>query len=175
MSSALPRGRIASIAALLLLVTPVGAAASGDDVIQDCNDDRVLSKTYTQAEYKEALANLPGDVDEYSDCRDIIKRARLRKATGRDSGGDSGATGSPGAKPKLAKHKQKKIERQINSPELATATPLRIGDALIKPGDLRSSSTIPAPLIAVLVLALLGAAGASAIAIRRIVLGRRSR
>jgi hypothetical protein len=176
MSSALAR-RIVTLALLALLALPAGARASGDDVLVDCGDDGALSRKYTQAEYKEALANLPADQDEYSDCRDVIKRARLRLASGRDNGGpDVGNStgGSAPNKPKISKRKKSKIERQLKSVDLAAARPLRIGDSLVKPGDLGSSSKLPAPLIAVLALTLLGAAGASAIAIRRIVNGRRS-
>jgi hypothetical protein len=43
-----------SLALLLLLLVPAATAvASGRDVLRDCADDEVLSKTYTQKEYRE--------------------------------------------------------------------------------------------------------------------------
>jgi hypothetical protein len=92
-----------SLAMLLLLVllVPASAMASGRDVLRDCADDEVLSKTYTQREYREALSQLATDSSEYSDCESVIRRAQLEQAAGRDdgsglsrgSGGGSAGTG----------------------------------------------------------------------------------
>ena len=81
---------------LLLLLAPVASAeASGRDVLRDCADDEVLSRTYTQREYREALSKLATDSSEYSDCENVIRRAQLEQAAGRDR--DSGASGSGGS------------------------------------------------------------------------------
>jgi hypothetical protein len=168
-SSATAMRRIALIVAVLLLAVPATAIASGDDVIEDCADDGELSRTYSQAEYKKALQDLPADLDEYTDCRATIRRARLRGAQGKQN-----SAPATGPKRKISKHKRDKIKRRLDS-GLASAGPLRIGDSLVKPGSLHSSSTIPTPLIVVLVLAALGAAGAGTIAARRFVITRRNR
>ncbi|HVW19512.1 MAG TPA: hypothetical protein VHB30_14815 [Solirubrobacteraceae bacterium] len=73
----MPRRLLAVAAAALCLVVPATAFASGDDVIQDCSDHGKLTKTYSQKDYADALAHLPTDIDEYTDCRDLISRARL--------------------------------------------------------------------------------------------------
>jgi hypothetical protein len=74
------------------------ASASGTDVLRDCTDDGRLQRTYTQQELKNAIAKIPSDVDEYTDCRDVIKKAQLAVASG---GGDTptsnGGTGTPSA------------------------------------------------------------------------------
>ena len=90
------RHRIAIALALLtaLLAVPGAALASGNAVVKDCANDGKLDKRYTQSDYADALANLPADVDEYSDCRDVIQRARL--SGGSSSGGSSGS-GSSGS------------------------------------------------------------------------------
>ena len=105
-----------SLALLVILLVPAASAwASGRDVLRDCADDEVLSKTYTQKEYRDALSELATDSSEYSDCESVIRRAQLEKAAGRDkkqSGGGSttttpgggstdggGSTGSSGATP----------------------------------------------------------------------------
>jgi hypothetical protein len=82
--------RLAAISLAVSLLAPALARASGDDVIKDCTHNGQLTKTYTQKEYDQALANLPADVDEYGDCRQIIRDAQLAAA-----GGGNGSTGGP--------------------------------------------------------------------------------
>ena len=55
----------------------LAALASGKDVIIDCNDNGRLTKDYTQKEYRDALANMPADIKQYTDCENIIRRAQL--------------------------------------------------------------------------------------------------
>lgn len=87
------RRAIAAISALscALLAAPAWAG-SGDAVIRDCAQHGKLTKTYTQAQYADALANLPADLDEYSNCRQVISAAK-RKAS---LGGTTGTTGGGG-------------------------------------------------------------------------------
>ena len=70
--------RLLLTAVLGCLLLPAAAWASGEAVIKDCTDDGVIQGHYSQQDYKNALANLPTDVDEYTDCRDVIKRAQTR-------------------------------------------------------------------------------------------------
>jgi len=81
--SHLPMPRFLTVLGLLaLLLLPSAARADGWDVIEDCRDE-VLTKTYTQAEYDEALQTFPSDGREYSGCYEIIldaKRAAAREA-----------------------------------------------------------------------------------------------
>jgi hypothetical protein len=69
---------------VLLLGLPGAARASSDDVIRDCAQDGKLDKPYTQKELRDAERNLPSDLDEYTDCRQVIRSAM------------SGGSGSPG-------------------------------------------------------------------------------
>jgi hypothetical protein len=78
------------LSALLVLSLPVPAFASADQVIRDCARDGRLDHKYSNAELRRARNNLPADLDEYSDCRDVIANAIKG---GSDLG--SGA-GSPG-------------------------------------------------------------------------------
>src|SRR5919201_2764191 len=86
---------VTTIALCCLLLVPAAAHASGRAVIRDCTDDGQLSKTYSQKDYRDALANLPTDVDEYTDCRDVIRKAQLGGAAG-GGGGGNGGPGAPG-------------------------------------------------------------------------------
>ncbi|MBX5441734.1 MAG: hypothetical protein IRZ32_09430 [Solirubrobacteraceae bacterium] len=83
--------------ALALLALPGLAHASAADVIRDCTLDGRLDRAYTQKELRSALANLPSDVDEYTNCRDVIRAAQLAAGSGggADGGGGTG-TAAPG-------------------------------------------------------------------------------
>jgi hypothetical protein len=92
--------RLLLVVLVLLLVPAASAMGSGRDVLRDCADDEVLSKTYTQREYRQALEQLATDSAEYSVCESVIRRAQLDQAAGRDrgsgNGGGGGATGGGG-------------------------------------------------------------------------------
>jgi hypothetical protein len=96
-------------AALVALVAPSQAsAASSQDVIRDCYQDGKLDGSYTQEELNNARDDLPSDVDEYSDCRNVIASARARGGKGKrgGSGGVPGGGfrggGTAGADPSLS-------------------------------------------------------------------------
>jgi len=80
------------------LLAPAGAQAATNPVLKDCADGKIDGH-YTQSQYKQALRNIPTDVDEYTDCRDLIRRAQLRDASGGASGNDDqfGGIASDGA------------------------------------------------------------------------------
>jgi hypothetical protein len=78
----------------LVLLIPAAAYASGSAVIRDCTDDGRLEGHYTQRDLRDALNSIPSDVDEYTDCRDIIRRAAFSAGAG---GGNNGGGGSAGA------------------------------------------------------------------------------
>ena len=65
-------------------------------MIKDCTHNGSLTKTYSQRDYDEALANLPADVDEYGDCRQIIRDAQLAAAGGGGGSGSGPAGAIPG-------------------------------------------------------------------------------
>lgn len=75
------------VIAVLVLGLPAAAQASGSDVIRDCAQDGVLNKAYTQKELRDAYNNLPSDIDEYTDCRQVIRAAM--------GGGNGDTGGSP--------------------------------------------------------------------------------
>jgi phage-related minor tail protein len=80
-----------ALLAVLLLGLPAAAHASGVDVIRDCSLDGKLDKQYSQKDLQNALDNLPSDIDEYTDCRSVI-RAALHGGSGNPGGpGPAGA------------------------------------------------------------------------------------
>lgn len=84
------------LAALALLALPAPASASADSVIADCSKDGKLDRKYSNAELRKARDNLPADLDEYSDCRELIGNAIKG---GSDLGGGQGSPGVGGIDP----------------------------------------------------------------------------
>jgi hypothetical protein len=78
------------IGALALLAAPAPAFASADQAIRDCARDGKLDHKYSNSELRKARNNLPADLDEYSDCRDVIAAA-IKGGSDRGLG-----AGSPG-------------------------------------------------------------------------------
>jgi hypothetical protein len=83
--------------ALLATLLIVPAAQAGEtQIYKDCQDDSQLQGHYTVSELRQARSDLPSDVDEYSDCRDVLSRAIADK-TSASSGSQSGSGGGGGA------------------------------------------------------------------------------
>lgn len=70
------------------------AASSGTpaQAITDCNDHGRLTQSYSAQALRQALAQMPADVREYTNCFDVIER-QLFKQLGQKSSGSTG-TGS---------------------------------------------------------------------------------
>jgi hypothetical protein len=144
------------VIAVLLLGLPAAAHASGSAVIRDCAQDGVLNKHYSQKDLRDALNNLPSDIDEYTDCRSVIQAAM---------GGGNGNHG--GAPPNGILTPSGAIAgspADVNALKNVTATSAKgerpavaIGGKRILPGNagltgvfggLAGSNGMPAPLIA---------------------------
>ena len=81
-------------AALLLLPADALAAGGGASAVQDCQDGKI-DGTYTAAEYRTALKSIPTDVDEYTDCRDVLRSAQLRAASAPPTSRSAAASAPP--------------------------------------------------------------------------------
>src|SRR5687767_12373872 len=89
-----PRHILLLCAALVALAAvPAPALADGDEVIRDCYEDGKLDKEYEREDLEDANGDLPSDIDEYSDCRSVIKAAMERGGKGKRGG----TGGTPGA------------------------------------------------------------------------------
>jgi hypothetical protein len=162
----------AAVAVLSLLVPASTALASGADVIRDCAHNGRLTKTYTQKEYHDALAHIPADVDEYTDCRSVIRRAELSLGSGSSGGGGGGtAAGGQGTSqnPFAGANPQEvaRAQQEIAAARKAGGANQRIAGSDVTPGALayhqiRSVSKLPTPLLILVILIVLGAAGLSA-------------
>jgi hypothetical protein len=198
----MPRPLIAALlATFALLAGPAaGALASGRDVLDDCTADEVMSKTYTQKEYRDALAQLQGDTDQYGNCRDVIKRAQLKAAAAggetRKSGGShagapappppppsSGGAGAIGSAPAAEQLSQATpTERQAVDQARTAKAAVQLDNAKVDPSKVGtvpgvsrvSVSDLPAPLVVVVVLLLAAALALGGTRIRSLVRSRRA-
>jgi hypothetical protein len=173
--------RLLITAVLGCLLLPAAAWASGTAVIKDCTDDGVIQGHYSQQDYKDALNNLPTDVDEYTDCRDVIKRAQTGGTGG--GGGGTGAGGTGGSTPAggdpLATASAAERSEVAKAQAGGASEPVAVGGKLVQPGKLGfgglgSPTTLPTSLIAVLVALGIAAVAAGATYVRNRVISRRA-
>jgi hypothetical protein len=158
-------------AALVALAAPAAAAASPSQVIRDCSDDGTLNGKYTNRELIKAKKNLPTDIDEYSDCRDIIAAAIT---SGSDRGGGRGSPGqgvggAGAADPGEAGARgddAAELDAITGAARNGEAPSVNVGGEEVTPGtnglfDLASASNeVPTPLLLALIgLGLLALAG----------------
>jgi hypothetical protein len=157
-----------SLTLLVALALPVLAHASGDDVIRDCAEDGDLDQEYSDEELEDAERNMPSDIDQYSDCRDVIRQAQAGgrgstdggsipgggggyrgSATGDDVAGAAG--GTPDDAKELGVRKQQAEEGIAPDTSAATAAGADVG------GD--DSGLPTAALVAIILLGLSAIAG----------------
>jgi len=175
--------------ALALLALPGRAHASAADVIRDCTLDSRLDRTYTQKELRGALANLPSDVDEYTNCRDVIRAAQLAggsrgATTGGGTAGDPGAGGGGGTTAPEADERDLPGAfggfDDVPDDPAAAATPQEreaIAEAAVSPRAAQAtqlaSTALPAPVLAALAAGGLALLILLALDLRRRVVDRR--
>jgi hypothetical protein len=159
-------------AAVTILLAPAAARADGGAaVIRDCLNHGHITGHYTQKQYAQALAELPADVAEYSDCAGLIRRAQLGAAGGRGGGG--------GGSPSNALSTASPSERAaLRSAQKAGNHSFDVGGGLVRPGvvAVRSSSVfnaLPTPLLIALAALLATALGAGGHRVWTIVRARR--
>jgi hypothetical protein len=188
------RLRLALLTVLLAVLVPATSAlASGLDVIRDCTDDEVMSKTYTQKEYRAALKQLASDGDQYGNCRDVIRRAQaaaLAAKKKRDAGGapaaggstpagGAGAIGSAPAEDQLSAATEAE-RRAVEQARAQRGGAVSLDNASVDPAKagtvpgVGQVADLPAPLVVALVLLLIGSLAVAALRIRRLVDARRA-
>ena len=90
------------LAVALLVVLALGAAAAapawagptGQDVLADCNSHGTLTGHYSTADLQAALAAMPAQTKEYTDCYDLVQRTLLAELGQLHGSGGSGSGGS---------------------------------------------------------------------------------
>ena len=145
---AVPLCRLALLAVLcavfLSIDSPAGADV-GQTIISRCTHGQSL-RGFSQQAYRQALQELPTEVEEYSDCANLIRRAQLA-AAGRGGSGESGVATPLPLTP---------AERSaLNSAPKLAAAPVRVGNQTVSPGVIHATiasalSSLPNSLLAVL-------------------------
>ena len=179
------------LTALLCLLVPASSYAStaseGNRLIKDCASDGQIDGKYSQAAYKYALSHMPSDLAEYTNCADAIRQAQAAAAAGHGGGGTGGgSTGGGGgiaggsnvpATPNtgsVSPSERSAIQGAQNAGGavgIGGGAPVTPGG----PGITAASVTraLPVPLLVLLILLGLGAAGGASVALRTRVLSRR--
>ena len=164
---------VAVLAAMAVAVLPAfssPAFASPMSVIRDCSEDGVLNGKYSPSELDGALDQLPSDLDEYTDCRSVIRRAQLGSAGDRHRKAkpDAVADRVDAAAPATA-GEEGEIAKATGADEA-----VRIGGTGVRPGesgaqfDSAGFGTDLPPLVLIVLIAL----GASTLAVAALT-GRR--
>ena len=92
MLRSMPRMVLIAVLAVLVAAPTALANPTRNKILRECQSGS-LSGDYTAREIRDARSNIPDDVDQYTDCRDVLSRALLDLAGG---GGGSGGTGDVG-------------------------------------------------------------------------------
>lgn len=157
-----PAALLVAAAACLALSLPATAGANYQDLLLDaCGRDGKVNGTYSQEDYRKALANIPADADQYSDCRAIIRAAQLAAASGQD-------TLTPaGAEDILATATPEELAAIEEAVQSSDGNPVNVGGDVVSPASYGAGrevaagiSDLPAPLKAALGLLAVGALAA---------------
>jgi len=160
--------------ACLAASASVAVADTGTKIIDRCTHGQSLSG-FSQKDYRRALAELPTEVEEYSDCANLIRHAQLAAAGGGGGGGGlAGGGGSPLATP-ISPAEQSSLAGASK----ASSGPLRIGGTKVQPGVINANvssafSSLPASLLAVLAFLLACAAALSGRSIQKAIRDHRT-
>ena len=82
------------VAAATPAVIPASASASP---VADCNSHGTLTQHYSVGELRTALATMPADIQEYTNCYAVIQRALLSQVSSSRSGGGQTSQSSSGS------------------------------------------------------------------------------
>jgi hypothetical protein len=165
----------AALAAALLALaslTAVASADTGTKIIERCTHGQSLSG-FSQKDYRRALQELPTEVEEYSDCANLIRHAQLAAAGG-GGGGSKGGGSSPLTTP-ISPAEQS----SLSGASKGGARPLSVGGQNVQPGVIHANvssafSSLPAPLLALLIFLLACAAALAGRSIQKGIRDHRS-
>jgi hypothetical protein len=173
-----PRLAIIALLAVLAAAPAAQAASTRTKILRECQNGQ-LTGDYTAKQIRDARNNIPDDLDQYSDCRDVLTRALLNRAGSSDAGGGGGSAGGAGGSggggdggEVLTPSTDADREALVGAGS-AGGQPLQVAGGRVTPGaagGLRNN--LPTTLIVVLVLLAVAAAAALAPFVRRRAFGR---
>ena len=170
---------VACVLALLVAAPPALAESVRVKILRECQDGR-LTGNYTPSQIRDARNNIPDDIDQYSNCRDVLTRALLDSAgggSGGDGGGSGGGTGGAGGAggggtgaggggQPLTPSTDADRKALEEAAEIG-GQPVDIAGRKVTPGEGALRNDLPVPLIVVLALLAVAAIAALAPFVRR--------
>jgi hypothetical protein len=178
----MPRMVLIAVLALLVAAPAALADSTRNQILRECQSGR-LTGDYTAREIRDARANIPDDVDQYTDCRDVLTRALLSLAGGGADGGGSGTDlggagsgstgvfggGDAGGTPLTP---STDADRQaLEQAATGGGQPVEVAGRRVTPGA--ASNDLPSTLLVLLILLAAAAVAALAPQIRRLAVIRR--
>jgi hypothetical protein len=166
---------------ILLLAAPTASAGVREKILRECQEGSITGH-YTPQQLRDARNHIPSDVDEYSDCRDVLAQAALAGHGG--GGGSSHASNAPGGVQPITGRApltaSDPVENQTLNDARLKSDAQSVGDENLIPGATGFNASavrhgVPAPLLVVLILLGLCASAATFASVRRRVLARRQR
>ena len=171
MPASVSRLLLATVLLLFVAVPATAYAGTREKIVADCYDDGKLDGNYSPSEIRDARNNLPADIDQYSDCRDVLARAlggSGDKAVGGGAGGGALGGGGGGAGPAQDLTPSSPQEQQELDQAAAAGgdAPIQVGSTTVVPGaaglasDAAQNAMPVTVLVALILLGLVAIAGA---------------
>jgi hypothetical protein len=158
-----------------LIAVPAATAATPNQILRDCEDDGVLQGDYSADELREARRRIPTDLDQYTDCRDVLARATSEKVSGRAAGGGARrpGAGGPGLNGALLTPETEQDHKALGEATATGGRPVDVGGERVVPGAAgfaanAARNDLPPTLLVLLALMLIAAAAAASPAARRL-------
>ncbi len=154
-----------AVSLCLMLLAPASASADYKALLQQaCGAKGQVTGSFTQAEYQQALANIPADADQYTDCRAILLAAQL------DAAGGSSVVTPAAAAAILATAtpaEQQAISDAVTGAVNSDPT-VKVGDVVVDPSAFGTAASVSAalntlPLPLTITLALIGVGALAAL------------
>jgi hypothetical protein len=168
------RTALIALLALLLVAPAAPAQSTRNKILRECQSGR-LTGDYTAREIRDARNNIPDDLDQYTDCRDVLSRALLSRAGGAEgSGGDpgsgaatGGSGGSGGGSAAPLTPTTEADQQALQGAAQAGSTPIQIAGRPVTPGESALRNDLPVTLLVLLALLAVAALAALAPGARR--------
>jgi hypothetical protein len=178
------------ITIVVLLAVPASAVASPEQIYDDCQDNGRLDKRYADSDYRAALRDMPEDLDEYTNCRDLVRAGLDGVDTTGSAGGGGGTAGGGtggggtaqpeglpegngvGSVPLGPEGKPLNPEIDAAPEEREELNAARTGDSIrptsagVRPGEPEGS--LPGPLLALLIAGGIAGLAAGGMAVRQL-------
>jgi hypothetical protein len=144
------------LTAMVLALAPAARADVGEQIILRCTHGESLAG-FSQKAYDRALKELSADAEEYSPCSAQIRRAQAAAAAGGRGGAGGGpSTGAPATAATAASPAERKAVARAAS---AGAGAVNLGGQVIHPGVVNTGiasafSSLPTPLLVILIFLL---------------------